>query len=130
MINPCKGLEYPFQLSDTGAAMFIIVAFTTEYSPVCVCVCVRACVPACLPACVRVCVWVFVNDNTKRNQSRNMILEYIVVYERSSRHRTTSMLNNVGSRSRPLFAFKSFPNLPQYKLSGPIDLTQFWYRIG
>ena len=40
----------------------------------CVCVCV----------CVSVFVCVFLHDNSKRNQSRNTKLEYIVVYENSS----------------------------------------------
>ena len=35
-----------------------------------------------LCVCVRVCV--FLHDNSKRNPSRNMKLEYIVVYENSS----------------------------------------------
>ena len=34
--------------------------------------------------CVCVCVCVCVHDNSKRNQSRNTKLEYIVVYENSS----------------------------------------------
>ena len=34
--------------------------------------------------CVHVCVCVFLHDNSKRNQSRNTKLEYIVVYENSS----------------------------------------------
>ena len=38
----------------------------------------------CVSVCVRVCVCVFLHDNSKRNQSRNMKLEYIVVYENSS----------------------------------------------
>ena len=33
---------------------------------------------------VCVCVCVFLHDNSKRNRSRNMTLEYIVVYENSS----------------------------------------------
>ena len=41
---------------------------------VCVCVCVRGCVHVC----------VFLHDYSKRNRSRNMKLEYIVVYENSS----------------------------------------------
>ena len=74
--------------------MFIIVAFlenaTIGYSLesvcvcvcMCVCVCVRVCV--CVCPCVCVCVCVFLHDNSKRNQSRNMKSEYIVVYENSS----------------------------------------------
>ena len=33
--------------------------------------------------CFRVCVCVYLHDNSKRNRSRNMKLEYIVVYENS-----------------------------------------------
>ena len=39
-------------------------------------------VSVCVSVCVRVCV--FLHDNSKRNQSRNMKFEYIVVYEISS----------------------------------------------
>ena len=60
----------------------VIVAFlenaTIEYSSVCVCLCL------CLCLCVCVCVCVFLLNNTKRNRSRRMKLEYIVVYEKSS----------------------------------------------
>ena len=62
----------------------IIVAFlenaTIGYSleSVCVCVSVFVCV------CVCVSVFVFLHDNSKRNQSRNTKLKYIVVYENSS----------------------------------------------
>ena len=34
--------------------------------------------------CVCVCVCVFLHDNSKRNQSRNTKLKYVVVYENSS----------------------------------------------
>ena len=57
---------------------FIIVAFlenaTIGYSLESLCVCVRPCL----------CVCVFLHDNSKRNRSRNMKSEYIVVYENSS----------------------------------------------
>ena len=43
---------------------------------VCVCVCVFVCV--CVCACIRVCV---LHNNSKGNRSRNMKLEYIVVYK-------------------------------------------------
>ena len=70
----------------------IIVAFfenaTIEYSSesLCVCVCVCVCVCMCVCVCVSmtVCVCVFLHDNAKRNRSRNMKLENIVVYENSS----------------------------------------------
>ena len=61
----------------------------------CVCVCV----------CVCLCVCVFLHDNSKRNQSQNKQLEYIVVYENSSDE------------------FEI-----EYKLSGPI--VQLWYKLG
>ena len=55
-----------------------IVAFlqntTIEYSLESVCVCVFLCF----------CVSVFLHDNSKSNQSKNMKLEYIVVYENIS----------------------------------------------
>ena len=41
-------------------------------------------VSVCVCLCVCVCVCVFLHDNSKRNLSRNMKLEYIVVYENSS----------------------------------------------
>ena len=41
-------------------------------------------VSVCVCACVRVCVCVCLHDNSKRNKSRNMKLEYIVVYQNSS----------------------------------------------
>ena len=47
---------------------------------------------------------VLLHDNSKRNRSKNMKLEYIVVYENSS-----DKFDIVGSRSRSLYAFKSFP---------------------
>ena len=60
----------------------IIVEFlenaTIGYSLESVCVCVRVCV------CVCPCLCVFLHDNSKRNQSRNTKLKYIVVYENSS----------------------------------------------
>ena len=43
---------------------------------------VYLCVCACV--CVYPCLCVFLHDNSKRNQSRNTKLEYIVVYENSS----------------------------------------------
>ena len=54
----------------------MIIIITLGYSLECLCVCV--CVS------VFVCVCVFLHDNSKRNQSRNTKLEYIVVYEKSS----------------------------------------------
>ena len=57
-------------------SIIIIVAFlenaTIGYSLESVCV------------CVRLCLCVFLHDNSKRNRSRNMKSEYIVVYENSS----------------------------------------------
>ena len=49
---------------------------------VCVCVCACVCVRVCVCACV--CVCVCLHNNSKRNRSTNMKLEYIVVYENSS----------------------------------------------
>ena len=51
---------------------------------VCVCVCdVCVCVYG-VCVCFHVCVCVFLHDNSKRNQSRNTKLGYILVYENSS----------------------------------------------
>ena len=55
-----------------------------------------------------------------------MKLEYIEVYENSSdefniEHHQIKVKVTVK-------AFKCFPHLPQYKLSGPI--TQLWYKLG
>ena len=47
---------------------------------VCVCVCARVCVRVCVCVCVCVCV----HGYSKRNRSRNMKLEYVVVYKNSS----------------------------------------------
>ena len=76
----------------------------------CVCVCVSVCVCVCV--CVRacVCVCVCVHDNSKRNQSRNIKLEYIVVYGKSSdefdtEHRRIKVKVTVG--------LQKFPYLPQ-----------------
>ena len=62
------------QIAFLAIIIFIIVAFfenaTIEYWLESLCVCVRVCV--------------FLHDNSKRNRSRNMKLEYIVVYGNSS----------------------------------------------
>ena len=85
--------------------LIIIVAFlqtaTIEYSSesvcvfVCVCVgvcvwvwvlgcvCVHVCVCVCMRVCVCMCVCVCVHDNSTSNRSRNIKLEYNVVYENS-----------------------------------------------
>ena len=49
---------------------------------VCMCVCVYLC--ACVCVCVCVCLCVFLHDNSKSNQSINMIFEYVAVYENIS----------------------------------------------
>ena len=41
-------------------------------------------VSVCVCVCLCVCVCGFLHDNSKRNRSRNMKSEYIVVYENSS----------------------------------------------
>ena len=65
------------------------------------CVFVYVCVFLC------VCVCVFLHGNSKRNRSRNMKVEYIIIYENS--------LDN--------FNIGHFSLFTQYKLSGPT--TQF-----
>ena len=50
-----------------------------------------------------------------------MKLEYIVVYENSSDEFDIE-------HHRIKVKVKTFPHLPQYKLSGPI--TQLWYTLG
>ena len=65
-----------YELFSNQIKVIFIVAFlenaTIGYSLESLCV------------CVFVCVCVFLHDNSKRNQSRNTKLEYIVVYENSS----------------------------------------------
>ena len=82
---------------------------------VCVCVCV----------CVFVGVCVFLHDNSKRNQSRNMKSEYIVVYEISSDEFDID-LHRI--KVKVTVGVQKFSTLPQYKLSGPI--VQLWYKLG
>ena len=60
--------------------------------------CVSVCVCVSVFVCVCVCVCVSLHDNSKRNQSRNTILEYIV-YENSS---DEFVLSFFGTRSRSL----------------------------
>ena len=55
---------------------------TKEYS--CLSVCLGVCLSVFLSVCVCVCVWVCVNDNSKNNDSIQLKLEHIVVYENSS----------------------------------------------
>ena len=50
-----------------------------------------------------------------------MKLEYILVYENSSDEFDIEL-------RRTKVKVKSFPHLPQYKLSGPI--VQLWYKLG
>ena len=82
----------------------VIVGFlqntTIEYSSesVCVCWCIHVCV------CVCVC-GVCLHDNSKRNQSRNLKFENIVVYANIS--------DMFGSRSRSRWDFEIFLHLPQ-----------------
>ena len=73
---------------------------------------------------VCVCVCVFLHDNSKRNRSRNTKSEYIVVYENSSDEFDIELCRI----KVKVTAFKDFPHLPQYKLSGPI--IQLWYKLG
>ena len=76
-------------------------------------------------ACVCFCVCVLLHDNSKRNRSNNMKLEYIVVYENSSDdfdHEYCRIKVKVTG------GLKFFQHLSQYKMSGPI--TQLWYKIG
>ena len=70
------------------------------------------CVCACVCVCMCVCVTVLLHDNSKSNQSRNMKLDYIVVYEIS---RTSLILGIDGPRSRSLHDFEIFLHLLQYK---------------
>ena len=63
----------------------------------CVCVCARA--------RVCVCVCVILHHNSKRNRSRQMKLEYIVVHEIT---RESTILGNVGPRSRLRSDFETY----------------------
>ena len=67
--------------------------------------------------CVCVSVCVFLHDNSKRNRSGNMKLEYIVVYENSSDEFDIELCR---IKVKVTVGVKNFPHLPQYKLSGPI----------
>ena len=67
----------------------------------------------CVFVCVFVCVCVFLHDNSKRNQFRNIKLEYIVVYENRSDE------FDIGLRQikvKVTVGIQIFPHLPQYKL--------------
>ena len=80
----------------------------------CVCVCV------CL--CVCVCFCTITQKEIDLGTRNRNTLQYMKIA------RTSSILSFIGSRSRSLQAFKNFPHLPQYKLSGPI--VQLWYKLG
>ena len=64
--------------------------------------------------CLCVC---FLHDNSKRNQSRNTKLEYIVVYENNSDDFDIELRQ---IKVKVTVGVQKFPHLPQYKLSGPI----------
>ena len=64
----------------------------------------------------------FLRDNSKRNRSRNTKLDFIIVYENSSDEFDIE-LRQIKVIVQ-LLAFKNFPYLSQYKLSGPI--VQVW----
>ena len=70
-------------------------------------------------------VSVFLHNNSKSNQSRNMKLDYIVVYENIS---DKFDIGHCRTKVKVTGDFKSFLHLQQYKLSGPI--TQLWYKLG
>ena len=68
---------------------------------------------------------VFLHDNSKGNRSRNTKLEYIVVYENSPDEFDIE-LHRI--KVKVTVGVQNFPNLPQYKLSGPI--VRLWYKLG
>ena len=74
------------------------------------CVCVCACVRQCVRTCVRVCVCVHCN------RSRNIKLEYIVVYEKSS---DEFDIEHCRIKVKVTVGFQVFPN---YQLSGSTTL--------
>ena len=68
------------------------------------------------------CVFAY---NSKSNRSGNIKLEYIVVYDNIS-----DKFDNGHCRIKFKVTVGLFVHLPQYKLLGPITITQLSYKLG
>ena len=81
----------------------------------------------CACVCVCLCVCEFLHDNSKRNRSRNMKLEHILVYENSSdefdiEHHQIKVKVTAG-----LQKFSPFTTIQTVRAYRP--LTQLWYKL-
>ena len=84
---------------------------------------VSVCVSMCVYVCV--CVCVFLHANSKRNRSRNMKLEYIVVYENSSKEFDIELRRIKVKATVDVQTFSLFTTIQTVR-----SYSSSWYKLG